>query len=321
MDKPTMKMLDMETGEVIDNVVKVLTKEQDTAIAISYKKKREDESFNNLLGDFIFKEDSKAVDKLETKLTSSDITKIFYLATFLDYDSYLKFDNKRKMTKGDIKDIVGINKNLFYEWYNKILKLGIIKEDENGIHMLKEYYLKGALNRNKSYNRIFIEGARQIYEDNKSTNHAVIGNIIKLLPYVNIHSSILCWNPMEIDREKLNPMTVGEISELFGYGYNNYRKLMRMMSKINVFDSHPLMLFFSDNDIQSESLILFHPLISYSGKNEDFDTVYNMFVLMSNKNKAKLNKPDYPKKLIRKEDLLESKKHGKNGINNSKQND
>jgi hypothetical protein len=67
-----------------------------------------------------------------------------------------------------------------------------------------------------------------------------------------------------------------------------------------VFDNHPLVLFFNDNEVRSESYLMFHPYVCYSGRNEDMDEVYKMFVMMSHKHKDK-NLPNggTDKKLIR----------------------
>lgn len=289
------------TGEIVENVVRLVTEKQETFIQSILQISEANKEFNEKNGGFIFKEDSKQVDKLENRLTDSDLTKILYLATYLDYDSYLKYDNGKKLSKSDIKEIIGVNKNLFNTWYNKIVKSKIIFEDAKGIHMNKSYYLKGSINKRKDYNRLFINGIRQIYEGNKSINQSTIGSVIRLLPYVNAYTNVLCWNPLESDPEKISPITIGELAIGFGYGERNEKKLMKAISKIRVFDNHPLVIFFNDDDSISDNYLMFHPLISYSGKNENHDDVYKMFVLMANKNKDKNLIGIEQKKLIRRD--------------------
>ena len=167
--------------------------------------------------------------------------------------------------------------------------------------MNKSYYIKGSINKNKDYNRLFINGIRQIYEDNKSVNQSMIGSIIRLLPYVNSYTNVLCWNPLERDPEKISPITIGDLAKVFGYDNGNERKLMRAMSKIRVFDNHPLVIFFNDDDTIVDNYLMFHPLISYSGKNDKHDEVYNMFVIMANKDRGKNLIGNEQKKLIRRE--------------------
>lgn len=290
--------IDKETGEIKEGVVKLITEKQDDFLRSKYKMTEENKLFNDEYGGFIFKEDSTRVDKLESKLTDSDIIKVLYLATYLDYDSYLKFDTGKRMTKSDIRDIIGVNKNLFGIWYKKIINLKIIFEDEDGIHMSKGYYIKGAINKSKDYNRMFINGTRQTYEDNKNSNQTMIGSVIRLLPYVNAYTNVLCWNPLESDPEKIHPITIGELAKGFGY-VGNEKKLMNAISKIRVFDNHPLVLFFNDNEFRSESYIMFHPHVCYSGKNDDMEEVYKMFVLMANKYKDKNLLGSSNNKLIR----------------------
>jgi hypothetical protein len=299
----TNDFINKETGEIIEDVVKVVTRKQDEQLKRIFQTSEDNKIFNEENGGFIFKEDSKRVDNLESKLTDSDIIKALYLATYLDYDSYLKYDTGKIMTKLDIKKVICVNKNIFGTWYNKMLRLKIITEDDKGVHMNKGYYIKGAIGKRKDYNRMFVDGTRQIYEDNKNSNQSMIGNIIRLLPYVNAYTNVLCWNPLESDETKIEPITIGELAK--GLGYNgDEKRLMNAMSKIRVFDSHPLVLFFNDNEIRSESYLMFHPKICYSGKNNKMDEVYKMFVMMANKHKDKnglLKDGDSGKRLIRRD--------------------
>lgn len=297
----TLSLVDRETGLIYDNVVKIITEKQDDLLNAKKKMNKENKKFNEANGGFIFKEDSKKVDKLESKLTDSDIIKALYLATYLDYDSYLKLDNGKLMAKSDIQEVVGVNKNLFGVWYNKMISLNIISKDDNGIHMSKGYYVKGVISKNKDYNRMFIRGTRQIYEDNKSSNQTMIGSVIRLLPYVNAYTNVLCWNPLESDPEKIAPITIGQLAKYFGYE-GDEKRMMNAISKIRVFDSHPLVLFFNDGEVRSENYLMFHPHVCYSGRNENMEEVYKMFVMMSHKHKDKnLLGNDSDRKLIRRD--------------------
>ena len=297
-NKKGIEVVVRDTGEFL-TLAHYTTIEQQEYVKNKYKMTEENKQFNDEHGGFIFKEDSTKVDKLESNMTDSDIIKTLYLATYLDYDSYLKFDSGKIMDKSDVKQVIGVNKNLFGKWYNKMLSLKILTEDDKGIHMSKNYYVKGAIAKNKDYNRMFIEGTRQIYEYNKNSNHTMIGQMIRLLKYVNTHTNVLCWNPLESDTEKIVPITIGQLAKEFGYN-GDEKKLMRAMAIIRVFDSHPLVLFFNDSDATSESYLMFHPKVCYSGKNDKMDEIYKMFVMMAQKYKDKELLSSGEHKLIRK---------------------
>lgn len=300
-NKKGIEVVILDTGEIL-NLAHYTTIEQQEYVKNKYKMTEENKQFYDEHGGFIFKEDSKRVDSLESKLTDSDITKILYIATYLDYDSYLKFDSGRLLSKSDIKTLIGVNKNIFGAWYNKMIRLKIITEDDSGIHMSKGYYIKGSISKSKDYNRMFIKGVRQIYEDNKNANQTMIGSAIRLLKYVNTYTNVLCWNPLESDPEKIVPITLSQLAKEFGYN-GDEKKLVNAMSKIRVFDNHPLVLFFSDNQFRNENLLMFHPKVCYSGKNDKMDEIYNMFVIMSHTHKDKsMVGGENRNKLIRKGD-------------------
>ena len=272
--------LDLETGEIIEGIVSWVTEEQDKEIKRIYKAKKDNKLFLEQYGSFIFKENSDKSSKLENGLTDSDIIRTLYLSTYLDYDSNLKYDNGKKMHKGDVFQVAGVNKNIFYEWYNKLLANGIIYETSRGVTMNTDYYIKGKLKKNTEYNRIFIKGLRELYESNIGANQKTLGLVIRLLSYVNTYSNVLCWHPKIKDEKEAKYITVGELCEELGMEIRNASKLVRAISKIRVFDGQPLVIFFSDNEHLKDNYLMFHPYISYSGKNSDIEDVYKMFLIL-----------------------------------------
>ena len=291
-DKKGMNLVDMETGLIFENVEHVVTtdqveadKKKDEFLSRKRRMSEENRDFVDEYGNFIFKVDSKQTAKLDKKIKNSDISKIVYCATFLDYDNILHFDDGKPISKSDLKELIGISKNLFYKWYNSMVSKKIIIENGDRLMMSKNYCIKGRLAKSKKYNRIFINAIRKIYMDNKGKNSNSIGNIIKMIPYVNHKHNVLCWNPNEEDREKINPITLYEILEIFGEYKNNANKFKNQLYKHRIHGkvpNEPIIAFMNDSSYATREILVFNPFLTFSGKNEDLSIMHDYFVIIAN---------------------------------------
>lgn len=274
-------LVNVETGEIIEDVVRIVTGKQDKELKRRYKMSEENKEFVSEHGGFIFKEDSKKVDKLEGKMSSADITKSILLATYLDFDGYLKLDGGKKMTKQEVKSTIAVQDRIFYQWYNSMVALKIIIEADDGFKMNSNYCLKGSIAKSKDYNRIFIRGVRTIYENNIGKNQTTIGHVFRLLPFVNSHNNILCWNATEEDVEKLEPITLDDIMKEIGIDSKNKRNFMSSISKIRLANNQPIMIFMTDDDEMRHTILRINPLLTYSGKNEKYKEQLLVFELFA----------------------------------------
>lgn len=287
MDKQSLTMINAETGEVIENVRKIITDNQDTFFNKKRKMTKENKEFVDKYGEFLFKQDSKRVEKIEKKISDSDIAKLFYCATYLDYDNSLRYDNGKPISKKDLKELIGVNDRIFYTWYNLMISKKLLIECNGNILMNENYCIKGKLSSNKEYNRVFIRGIRYLYTENKGKNVKFMGTAMRMLPYANYKTCVLCWNPNERNIDKIKPMTVNELMSEFGYYIGNANKFINMFKDIRIHDGQPIMLFFNDNAYTSENYVLFNPLLTYSGNNEDLPEFYKLFVMLANRENSK----------------------------------
>ena len=56
---------------------------------------------------------------------------------------------------------------------------------------------------------------------------------------------------------------------------------MSAISKIRLADNHPVMVFITDNDKSNHTLMRFHPSITYSGRNKEYDEQIMVFKLLA----------------------------------------
>ena len=123
-------------------------------------------------------------------LKFSDITRMFYLATHIDYDNNLKYNQKRYMTIQDFESVLNLHQREIRRFYKIIKDNVIISSNKDNININKDIFYKGIIKvkskllSEKKCMKINIEEIRFLYEhciDNRK--HKLLGYIFNLIPY------------------------------------------------------------------------------------------------------------------------------------------
>lgn len=250
-------MLDADTGEFLSqtkyaNGCRIQSQEEVKQKKDFYDKKHQQQLLNvlkkkqiNEIGEFIW-----SVYYINTvynpcNISEPNITRLMYLATFIDYDGYLlkpnspqlfTNQNKEYMDKHDMKNIMGLKPRTFTNFYNEVIldkKLFTISDD-NKYKINDFYFSKGIIDKTKIRNlaehnsyitKLYIKGVRELYAKATPTSHKTLSYLFQIIPYVNRKYNIVCHNPLETDLKKVEPMTLGEFCKTIGYDESHSNRL------------------------------------------------------------------------------------------------
>ena len=273
MNTKDLVVFNKNTGEIIDGIT-ILTPEDKLLQRqmINLKKQKEINWISSGEENFIFYLFNKHFDDL----SSQSIVRLIYIATYIDYsNNILCYDNKVLLTKKDIKKLMLLSDSVFKRWFNEMINKKYIIQKENNFYITDKYFRKGQLNKNLSdyknskYTRIYINAVRKLYLTTKSTSHSVLGYIFQLIPFVNLQWNIVCNNPLEPDKDLINPLTIGEFCDIIGYDKKNAKRLIKIIASIKFEWKNKIQRFCSyiyDSDI-TNMMIFINPNIFYSGDN------------------------------------------------------
>lgn len=149
--------------------------------------------------------------------------RFIYLCTYMNYNNILVFGKskdmeKRKATKKDLKEIMKLKDQQHYDTINYFIKNEFIKINDSGIHINKSICIRGEIG--DSYKekgvlvRMFDTAIQEIYNNSNTKEHKKIGLLVKLLPYVNKETNIICKNPEETEIGLIKPLKQQEILEI-----------------------------------------------------------------------------------------------------------
>lgn len=278
-----------DTGEIVDENFGFETledREHKKKCAIKAKDFEEFKQFQkDKMGNFIFFL-YNSLDDLKKVLSDADLCKYIYLATYIKKTGYLMLDNnKTYMNKKKMQEILLVATPNFTKFYNNLIENKLLIEEEKS----KKYkinidifwrgyekdYKKLTGNKLEDFTRIYIDATRELYSLNyKKTKKLAIA--YKLLPYVNWKFNVLCSNVKEIDKNKINPLTIKDVMNITGYSQNHLSNFKKDFYGIKFYD-YVLFKTLQDNPDYVTSTILVNPLFAY--RNKEMEEVQGLFAI------------------------------------------
>lgn len=242
--------VDYETGEIVerirveldpgDKVVEAekwdLRKAMAERAGMKQEKKKWLKQHERVLGKHIFTVFDRIDSQSTTcpKLAEGTYARLIYLATYLDYDQRLKKTRDKPMTKKDAEKVLGLSRAEFYRFWKEVTDAKCITEGENGVLRLsKELCFKGRVKaKGLGITRVYIAQLRKLYEATPPRSHRYLGAVFHMLPYVSVKYNVLCWNPLEEDIDKVEPMTLTDFCVLTGRSNGDVTRLRKEYQKI-----------------------------------------------------------------------------------------
>ena len=168
---------------------------------------------------------------------NTHIIRLIKLASLLTWNNTLYDSNRNRVKKSSLGKIWGItNRAEIKGTYDILTKYNYIYMEGDYIMINKDVISKGTIEADKdnTYTRIFIATIQELYDNSDKKKQKQIAHLFKILPYIHFEYNILCWNPTELDTEKIELMTWKDLASICGVSPNNVKKLKQDLSlKIN----------------------------------------------------------------------------------------
>lgn len=239
-------------------------------------------NFNKKIGGFYFMiySNNKALFADIPEIKNEDLPKLLYLASYMDYED--RYGNKVcKVVGGNKKvpmpkrEVFGLlrfgNQTKAKNWFLKMESLGLLYIYDDSVELNKKYFTKGKSEIEDKYTRVYVNTVRGLYEGCDLRKHRQIGLILRLLPYMNINSNIICDNPTEISGAKIHKLDRYEIADILDINKDkrNIAKMVRNLLNLKVeFENYELQIFklvkVYDTNLVEEYFVV-NPILAYKG--------------------------------------------------------
>ncbi|OAA90145.1 hypothetical protein [Clostridium coskatii] len=284
-------LINNDTGEIVDEDFGFDTledRERKKKCAIKAKDFEEyKEIQSEYMGNFIFFL-YNSLDKLKKVLSDADLCKYIMLATYIKKDGYLILDNnKTYINKKKMQELLLVAKVNFNKFYNNLIENNLLVEEEKSkkykinLNIFWRGYEKDyknlTNNKLENYTRLYIDATRELYKLNykKSKKLAIA---YKLIPYVNWKYNVLCPNIKEIDKSKINPLTIKDVMNILGYSQHHIATFKKDFYGIK-FHDYVLFKTLQDDPDYTTSTIIVNPLFAY--RNKEVKEIEGLFVIFN----------------------------------------
>lgn len=202
---------------------------------------------------------------LELGVSKPNVTRLMYLATYMDYDNLLRAGNNVPMDKKSMQRCLKLKDDTFRNFFNDCTKANLLLYYEYKFYLNPDIFKRGRITdeQAKNGNTMFLyhKGIREIYENSTLSEHKTLSYIFLLIPYVNQTFNVVCENPKEESFLAMNCLDWNDIAEVLQI--NAIRNLKMKFKKYTVGGKYV----FVDSSTENKSFIFINPQIYYTGKN------------------------------------------------------
>ena len=310
-----IQAINVDTGEVVGNVVKTeneevvlktinpkkkeaLDNKNDNAHEMSLFIEANEGSYFHLIYKYSYPIFVELQNNYEGTNANLHIMRFMILASYVTFGGKLFDNNGNEIKKSSLSKIWDVknNRKSINETYNILKRCNYIYESEEGYLMINDKLIKkGAIqdfeklkkqDKDLTYTRVFVDNLQDMYNGANKTQRKQLANLFKILPFINFKHNVFCLNPTEVDRKKLNILTWKELVEMCGYDKSQVARFKRDMYKLKI-NGHAVIGQFHTVDGE---LICVNPKVYYGGNNiNDVQNLYNMFEMCANVGKNRQN--------------------------------
>lgn len=313
-------VIDDTTGEVIEDA-KVLTKQQQEIIK-SKRERNEELYFTKKLteieyGNFFWMF-YNINQNLFPMLGGATVTRLIYLATYINYNTgRISYDNGKPIDEDNILDLLRISKAQYFRFKKEVVESGIVTVKDDTFYLNIDIFKKGKLTFNHEGNetavKMYINSIREIYETADVKSHQSLYYFYNLIPYINREWNIVCTNPFETDKSKIDFITLGEFADIVGYDKNHIKRLKKSLWDMRFNNGKSLMVNFIAHPDDDKWKIFVNPRIFCASSNVDKISILGEFcevpeVLEKPETKKTPSKKKSPKKAPSKKKTWKKKK-------------
>lgn len=201
----------------------------------------------------------KALKNIEKSndFRDSDILRLIYLSSFAGRNNILMNTERTRLNFDSLKEKMKLSDTEFYRLYRLLIKNNIILENKEKLVLDSNIAVFGEIKEKYcgQYVKIYTDNVRCLYEKAEPREHKRLSILYRLAPYVHIKYNVLCLNIFEIEKDKIKPLKIKELSAIFKYNELSFRRLIQYLSALKDKNNIPVLKIIDDSIIISPKIM------------------------------------------------------------------
>lgn len=168
------------------------------------------------------------------KIINSTVTRLVYLATFINSSNYVAHENGKPMDRKQVQELLKLDDSTFKRFLRDAKENDYLVEDDVGFKLLPTKFGKGTIQKSDDQvaAKLFVYSVQFLYENATVASHKWLAYLYMIIPYVNLHYNVLCENPWESDKTKVCKMSVETLCEKLGLDPTHSSRFVNQLLKI-----------------------------------------------------------------------------------------
>lgn len=173
-------------------------------------------------------------------LNNPTISRLVYLATYINNDNYLSYDNGQLLSRSQLQSLLNLGDTAFKSFLRQTKRHNYLIEDDSGFQLNPNIFGKGKLQKVKDQRaaKLFVYSTRFLYEHATIDSHKTLAYMYMILPYVNLTYNVLCENPWETDKSKITKMSVDTLCAKLGLDISHSKRFVNRLLEIQYPDKN-----------------------------------------------------------------------------------
>lgn len=218
-------------------------------------------------------------------VSPESVTRLIFLNTFMDYrNNRLMLSERTPMKRKDLVSVLNVSKATVSRFWKEVAPKYIAEYDDGLIFSNSETFKRGTLPKKKyiTYQKIYIEGVRKLYQSTSIKYHRQLGYFFKLLPFINVEYNLLCYPESVLSKniENIELISISDFCHWIDYDVSQLYKLVNIYQTI-VFDvgnrKERFCTLIYDGVDKKNAKICINPHIFYSGSDYGKVEVFGAF--------------------------------------------
>ena len=257
--------MNVKTGELRHNVSRIISAEQDQSIHIYKQRKEYFHNLNENFGEFFFYKYDKLLQDIQYQMATA--FRFLYVCSKADRThKVIAYDNYVATNPFDFTYIFNKPRTTSIDFYHDLANHELIYQDTDGNYRVNDNYFAKDFSNDEFKRhsvRVFNIALQDLYNQLTSSEHVFGGELLKLVPYMNVHTNVLCHYIEEADINYMEPLTKEEIQTILRDDSDYGRKLRLKMEKFMLRDEPVLGKFAA----MGETHYIINPRLFYRGNN------------------------------------------------------
>lgn len=275
--------IEEEVGDKLGGTFEIMLKTSDRQIR-GLQAKDEISAHELENGGFVFAlfGGCRAISDRFPSLSQSDMARLMFVGTYTSYSGRLQYDNGRPINRKELERLLNMSRSRFSEFFRKLVDEEIVSigEEYGDIYVNPSVFYRGVLKEagyelnDYRHTRMFRNTVRQLYETYGGRAVKQLALIYAVLPFVSFSTNIVCFNPEEVDEDRLQPMDLDRLAALLHY--QDTQKLRRALESIKL-DGKPVFYLPHNVHDKRKRRIIINPRIVFAGSAESLAAIKVLF--------------------------------------------